>query len=275
VNGDDPTDGLVHGLTTDSISFVLFVISLQSELAIVKRTPIQGRRMYETVHARPDGTSTVARFALTASEQGYDGLVVRNHGDEMAQYDPDHLSSEFDIDVIDAVEVRADDRSRAAGFITSHRSRRTIVCVHGGRLNRLACEDERVDVLAHPMIDGDFNHVLARAAADNAVRVEFNLARVLREDGGIRVQSLRGHRKLRELIEKYDVPYVVSADATSHLHLRAPRELIAVGKTIGFTGEQIREGLREWGRLASRNRDRKSESFIEPGVRKGKYEKDG
>jgi ribonuclease P/MRP protein subunit RPP1 len=231
--------------------------------------------MYETVHARPDGESTVARFALTASEQGYDGLVVRNHGDTMVQYDSDALSAEFDIDVVDAVEVRADDRSRVAGFITSHRSQRTIVCVHGGPFNRLACEDERVDVLSHPMIDGDFNHVLAQAAVENGVRIEFNFAPVLRGVGGTRVQSLRGLRKLRELVEKYDVPYVVSADARSHLHLRAPRELLAVGETIGLTREQIRSGLCEWGELATRNRDRQSESFIEPGVRRGRYEEDG
>jgi len=36
---------------------------------------------YEAVHARPDGDSTVARLAMTASEYGFDGLVVRNHGD--------------------------------------------------------------------------------------------------------------------------------------------------------------------------------------------------
>lgn len=230
--------------------------------------------MYETVHARPDGESTVARFALTAREQGYDGLIIRNHGDATVNYDPAALSSEFGIDVVDGVEIRADDRSLASGCITSHRSQRTVVCVHGGRFNRLACEDERVDVLAHPMADGDFNHVLARAAADNAVRIEFNFARVLRADGGTRVQALRGLRKLRELVEKYDVPYVVSADATSHLHLRAPRELLAVGETIGFTDEQVEHGLREWQRLANRNQERKSESFIEPGVRKGQYEKD-
>ncbi|MFC6963356.1 RNase P subunit p30 family protein [Halocatena marina] len=230
--------------------------------------------MYETAHARPDGESTVARLALTASEQGYEGLIVRNHDDTVADYDPETLSSEFGIDVVDGVEIRADNRSHASGAITSQRSQRTIVCVHGGRLNRLACEDERVDVLAHPMTDGDFNHVLARAAADNAVRVEFNFARVLRANGGVRVQALRGLRKLRTLVEKYDVPYVVSADASSHLHLRAPRELAAVGTTIGFTDEQIHNGLCEWGRIVARNRDRSSDSFIEPGVRKGRYEED-
>lgn len=228
--------------------------------------------MYEAVHARPDGTSTVARLALTVSELGYGGLVVRNHDDAVAEYDRAALASAFDIDVVDGVEIRADDRSEAASAITRHRPKQTIVCVHGGRHNRLACEDERVDVLAHPMAAGEFNHVLARAAATNGVHVEFNFSRVLRADGGERVKALRGLRKLRTLTEQYDVPYVVSADPHSHLQLRAPRELIGVGTTIGFTDEQIREGLAAWGALAARNRDRRSESFIEPGVYKRTHE---
>lgn len=230
--------------------------------------------MYETVHARPDGTSTVSRFALTVSELEYDGLVVRCHDDAMAECDPTEIATEFGVDVVEGVEIRADDRSAVASAITHHRSCRTIVCVHGGRHNRLACEDERVDVLAHPMADGDFNHVLARAAAANGVHVEFNFARVLRADGGERVKALRGLRRLRTLVEKYDVPYVVSADARSHLQLRAPRELVGLGTTLGFTAEQVRHGLQAWKKIATRNRDRRSESFIEPGVRTGRYEED-
>ena len=37
--------------------------------------------MYEAVHARPDGEATVARLARTAADYGYEGVVVRNHGD--------------------------------------------------------------------------------------------------------------------------------------------------------------------------------------------------
>ncbi|WP_254544352.1 RNase P subunit p30 family protein [Halomarina pelagica] len=230
--------------------------------------------MYEAVHVRPDGESTVARMALTAAEQGYEGLVVRNHGDATADYDAEAITAEYGVDVVDGVEVRAERRSRAAGFVTSHRTRRTVVCVHGGPLNRFAVEDERVDVLAHPMDGGDVNHVLARAAAENGVRIEFDLSRVLRADGGPRVRAIADLRKLRELVAKYDAPHVVSADARGHLQLRAPRELVAVGEVIGLDAEWIREGLREWGRLAARNRERRSDSFIEPGVRRGRYEED-
>jgi len=227
--------------------------------------------MYEAVHARPDGESTAARMALTASEYGFDGVVVRNHGDSPASYDPGRLREAYGIDVVTAVEVRADDPSRASGYVGSHREEQTIVLVDGGdpAINRFAVEQPAVDVLAHPMAgDGDFNHVLAQTAARNGVRIELSLRRVLRQSGGRRVRALQDLRKLRELLADGDTPFVVSADAHSHLQLRAPRELAAVGEAVGLDSETIEAGLTEWQRLAERNRERRSASFVEPGVRR-------
>jgi ribonuclease P/MRP protein subunit RPP1 len=223
--------------------------------------------MYEGVHAHPDGRATAARLAKTAAAYGYEGVVIRNHGDAQAEYDPDRIGDRYGIDVVPAIEIRAEDPGRASGLVGNYRSKRTVVCVHGGGLNRFAVEQSAVDVLAHPMCDGDINHVLAKAAAENDVHVEFNFGRVLRADGGERVRAIQGLRKLRELTDKYDTPYVVSADPQSHLQLRAPRELQAVGATIGFDSEAVAEGLRAWGKLAARNRTRASETFLEPGVR--------
>ncbi|MFO7926682.1 MAG: RNase P subunit p30 family protein [Halobacteriota archaeon] len=223
--------------------------------------------MYEAVHAYPDGSATVARLAKTAARYGYDGIVIRNHGDAQATYDAGGIASEYDIEVVSGIEIRTEDPGRASGLIGNYRSKRTVVCVHGGALNRFALEQPQVDVLAHPMDGGDVNHVLARSAAENGVHVEFNLSRVLRADGGPRVEAISDLRKLRELVEQYDAPYVVSADARSHLQLRGPRELIALGETIGFDREAIVGGVRAWGEIASRNRERQSETFVEPGVR--------
>lgn len=225
--------------------------------------------MYEAVHAHPDGESTVARFALSASRYGYEGIVVRNHGDTPASYDPAAIREAYDIDVVPAVEIRTDDPSRASGFVGSHREDQTIVVVHGGDpdINRFAVEQTAVDVLAHPMAgDGDVNHVLAETAARNGVRLECSLGPVLGRQGGTRVQALADLRKLREIIEAVDAPYVVSADPSSHLQIRAPRALKALGETIGFAPERIERGLLEWGTLAQRNRARQSEAFVEPGV---------
>ena len=233
--------------------------------------------MYEAVHARPEGDSTVARLAVTAREYGFEGIVVRDHTDALGSYDAERVRDAYGVDVVRGVEIRTDDPSKASGHLGNVRPKYTLVALHGGsdRLNRFAVEHERVDVLAHPMArGGDFNHVLAKAAARNGVRVEFNLQRVLRADGGRRVQALQGLAKLHRLVEKYDVPYVVSADPFSHLQLRAPRELRTVGEAIGFDAEWIEDGLAEWGRLATRNRERRSEDFIQPGVQRGRYEED-
>jgi len=233
--------------------------------------------MYEGVHARPDGDSTVARLASTAADYGFDGVVVRNHGDARADYDPERVREAYGVDVVEGLEVRADDPEAASGSVGNYRRDVTVLALHGGtpELNRFAVEQPRVDVLAHPMAgDGDFNHVLAKAARENGVRVEFDLSPVLRESGGRRVQALSDLRKLREIVEHYDAPYVVSAGPTSHLQLRAPRELVAVGEAVGLSAEQVRAGLREWGRLAERNRERQSEAFIEPGVERGRYEEE-
>lgn len=230
--------------------------------------------MYEGVHAHPDGEATVARSAKTAADYGFDGVVVRNHGDAQADYDADRIADAYDVDVVSGIEIRTEDAGQASGLVGNYRSKVDVVCVHGGPLNRFAVEQAKVDVLAHPMRDGDVNHVLAKAAAENRVHLEFNLGRVLRNDGGPRVQAVQGLRKLRELVEQYDVPYVVSADPRSHLQLRAPRELAAVAETIGFDREAVERGLAAWGEIASRNRNRRSGKFIGPGVRIDDHEED-
>lgn len=230
--------------------------------------------MYEAAYAHPDGASTVARFAHTLAGVGFDGLVVRSRADAAPEFDAAKLAEEYGIDVVSGVTVDGSDPSEASGRIGTLRSEHTVVVVRGGdaKSNRFAAESERVDVLAAP--GGEVNHVVVKAAKENAVRVEFDFGPVLRQSGGPRVQALRGLRKLREIVEKYDAPFVVSASPESHLDVRAPRELVAVGEEIGFTKEQVRSGLAEWGVLAERNRERMSADFIAPGVRKGRYEED-
>ncbi|SFR46598.1 RNase P subunit p30 family protein [Halogeometricum limi] len=230
--------------------------------------------MYEAVHAHPDGDSTVARFATTADRYGYDGVVVRA---DDARPDYETLRAELSCDVVDAAEIVADGPNQASGAVGNYRPDRTLLLVRGGTnaLNRFAVEQARVDVLTRPFAgEGDFNHVLAKAATRNGVRVEFDFGPVLRATGGHRVRHVDDLRKLKRILDHYDTPYVVSANARSHLELRAPRELVAVGEELGLGGEWVRDGLDEWGRLADENRRRRSESFIAPGVERGTYEED-
>ncbi len=238
--------------------------------------------MYEAVHAHPDGETTVARHAVTAARYGYDGIVVRTRdaldaateNGEPAR-DAAAIRDEYDVDVVDAVEIDADGPTSASGSVGNFRSERTVVCLVGGdaALNRFAVEEPRIDVLTRPMSgSGAFNHVFAKAARDNGVHVEFDFGPLLRATGGHRVRAVADLRKLREIVTYYDAPYVVSANAGSHLELRAPRELVAAGEAVGFEPDWIRDGLRAWTAIVDRNRERRSEAFIEPGVRRGRHE---
>ncbi|WP_284014571.1 RNase P subunit p30 family protein [Halobaculum litoreum] len=213
-------------------------------------------------------------MAQTARRYGYGGLVVRSR---TAAFDAAALRDRYGVDVVPAVEVVADEPPSASGAVGNFRPDYPLVLVRGGTdaLNRFAVEQDRVDVLAAPLSgDGGFNHVLAKAAAAHGTRVEFDLGPVLRESGGSRVRALKGLRKLREIVGHYDAPYVVSARPASHLDVRAPSELVALGTEIGFDADWVRAGLAEWGRLAARNRERLSAEFISPGVRLGECEED-
>lgn len=230
--------------------------------------------MYEAVHAHPDGDATVARFARTAARQGYEGIVVRTRD---AEFDAAAIREEYGVDVVDGAEIRESDPGSAGGAVGNFRTDVTVLLVAGGddAMNRFAVEDDSVDVLTRPMADrGDFNHVLAKAADTHRTYVEFDFGPVLRTTGGERVQALSDLRKLREIVDHFDAPYVVSANARSHLELRAPRELRAVGEAIGFTAEEVEAGLEAWGELVAENRRRRSEEFIAPGVERGRYEEE-
>jgi ribonuclease P/MRP protein subunit RPP1 len=237
--------------------------------------------MYEAVRAHPEGESTVSRFGAAASALGYGGVVVRNARAEVVPggFDSrdayaDAVREAYGLDTVWAVELDAE-RGQLRSAVRGLREEYAVVAVEGGtpERNRLAVETPEVDVLTEPMAgNGDVNHVLARAAAENGVRFEFDLGPVLASAGGERVQALRDLRKLREIVTYYDAPYVCSVRADSHLDLRAPRDLAAVGDVLGFDGERLSEGFAEWGRLVERNRERLDESFLAPGVTKGKPE---
>ncbi len=225
--------------------------------------------MYEGVHVQADGQTTPGRFVLTAAHAGFDGVVLRNRQGNMATIDRAELVSRYGIDIVEGIEITARDKGTASGAIGNRRPEAEVLLVQGRDpdMNRFVAESPRVDVLADPMGgDGDINHVIAAAAAENEVAIEIDLGGVLRESGGKRVRTIKRLRKLRELIEDAGAPFVVSGSPRTHLALRGPRELVAVGEQIGFEASTIREGLAAWGDIADRTRERRDPSHVGPGV---------
>lgn len=225
--------------------------------------------MYEAVRVAADGRTTPRRFALTLSNAGFDGMVLRTN--QSAPIDPprESIATEYGIDVVRGIEIETDDKAVASGAIGNWRPKAEVLILNGRdpEMNRFAAESPRVDVLADPMGgDGDLNHVIARAAAENGVAIEVSLGRVLRRSGGPRVQAISNLRKLHDLIEDAGAPFVVSGTPETHLQVRGARELVAVGEKIGFSADEIETGLRTWGTIAERIRERRDPKTVVPGV---------
>lgn len=231
--------------------------------------------MYEAVRAWPAGSSTVARLAATAAEFGYDGLVVRNPPDAVPDFDAAAVHETYEVDIVTGVRLEPESPEAASGALGHHRPETTVVIMQGGTdaLNDYAVSQDKLDVLSGPMAgEGDLDHASVKAAASHGVRIAVDFGPVLRATGERRSAAISDLRKLRELIEAYDAPYVVTASASSHLELRSPRELAAVGSVAGFDQAAVETGLDEWRRLTERNRERLSDDYLAPGVRRSTRE---
>jgi ribonuclease P/MRP protein subunit RPP1 len=202
--------------------------------------------MYEAVLAHPAGSSTVARLAATAAEYGYAGLVIVNPPDAQPAYDPAAVAEAYEVDVVEGRTLEPSNPAEASGALGHHRPETTVLALRGGGdgLNGHAARQGRLALLASPLADGGtVDDVLVKAAAQPGVRLAVDLGPVLRSSGDERTRSIAGLRKLRELIEDADAPYVVTAGATSHLELRAPREIAAVAAVAGVgVGLLVRRG---------------------------------
>lgn len=198
-----------------------------------------------SVHAYPEGGSTVSRMALTAKKYGYSGICVANHADFFTEVEGQSPSS--DVEVIQGVEVAARNANELRKLVDRYRRKVTVLAVHGGdpAVNRAACEDDRVDILLHPP-DGKtsgINHILAKLAADKHIAIGFELAPIICGKGGMRVRTLSYYRTNLALAKKYNAPFVVVSGAMSIYDMRDVRSMIALCSLFGMSEKDTIAGL--------------------------------
>lgn len=231
--------------------------------------------MYEAVHVSPDGQTTPARYALTAARHGYEGVILLADSPE---WDPDRLdriAQRYDIDVRPGARLTFRDRGRIGGRLESIRSDVDVLWAgsESPDISRVLARQERVDVLGWPLTaDEELSHTVATTAKEHGIFIALDLGPILRATAGRRVAALGELDRLYTVLDHFEVPYVVSVNPTSHLELRAPRELRAVGEAIGLSTEAIDRGLRGWGDIIERSRRARDDTFIEPGIRRGSNE---
>ncbi|OPY49989.1 MAG: Ribonuclease P protein component 3 [Methanosaeta sp. PtaU1.Bin055] len=204
-------------------------------------------RSYEpNLHSLPDGSSSASRLALAAKRLGYSGIIITNHTTSGWPLGVEAARLVGGIEVAIGAEIVASDQRSLHSKATSLRDRAVFLAVHGGdeKINRAACEDPNVDLLAHPHRGrAGIGVAGAKAARDNQVAIALDLSSMIILRGPARMRWMETVRRDLNLIEKFDLPLMMTTGARSHLDLRSPRDLTALAGLLGLDRERALEAL--------------------------------
>ena len=219
---------------------------------------------YECLKAYPEGSASASRLALTAKRLGYQGLIICNQ-EPSKVFRPKAADRIKGISLTFGAEIKATNTRALRGRILALRGSYPFLAVQGvtEETVRAACEDPSVDLLLHPC-DGQrtFPIASARAAKLNRVAIGFDLSPLMRLRGSSRARWLEAAKRNLKLARKFDLALVITANARSHLDLRAPRDLLALAEVAGFDPGEAAAALQLPGKLVELNRKK----WLGPGV---------
>lgn len=154
-----------------------------------------------------------------------------------------------------------------------------IILVDGGdeNINRAASECWEVDILCHPekTSDRDFmdqknsgiDHIMAKFMAERSIALEINFSKILDSYGMLRSQIMGRIGQNIQLAKKYKVPIIITSGSEGKWSLRSPRELEAVGLSLGMTKESAKKAIEENPlKIIKKSEDRKNPNVIMKGL---------
>ncbi len=190
----------------------------------------QFRSKFYDLYTHPDDT---AEMAAKARRIGYSGIVATNLKTDEETILPNDFAIYRGVDIKPpriGEEIR---KYRASNLVS-------IVKGEGEEINRIAVESEGLDILLQP---GEFNNVLARAAADNSIAIGFNLGLLIRLRGDARIRELRNMRTNLKHARKYKLKMMITSDASSEYDLRSPGEMVALSGIFGMTRSEAIDSM--------------------------------
>ena len=210
---------------------------------------------YEIVKAYPEGSASASRLSLMAKRLGYEGIIICNK-------EPDAIfclpaaDKVRGIEVIPGAEVASPNIRTFRNRVTALRGRFSFLSVLGAteELVRSACEDPQIDLLIHPSHGRQpLGIASARAAEQNQVSIGFDLSPLIRLRGRSRARWMESMQRSLELSRKFNLSLIITSGPRSHLDLRAPRDLLALARVVGFESGEAEKALMLAGKLVKQN----------------------
>jgi len=150
-------------------------------------------------------------------------------------------------------------------------------------VNRSFSELWEIDMLCHPETpEGDdikfkidfmrqrnsgIDRVIGDFMAERNIAAEFNINNLLHTNGALRSQILGRMRQNVKIARKSGVNIILTSGAKSLWDMRAPRQVIALGRTMGMTEKEAKDAVvKNPALLMKKSQDRKNDDIITEGV---------
>lgn len=190
------------------------------------------------------GTSTVEEIAKFAEQLGFTSIVICDiwQGQEKLRELKEKIAEAqkiVKIEILPGAKIVVQNVNELKRTLEQVREHVAVVAVAGGDydINRAACEDSRVDLLAHPEFnrrDNGLDEVCLNAASKNNVAIEINFRELLstyRKNRAIMLEKIGTNVRL---CQELGVKMVVSSGAQSVWEMRDPRELVSIANILGM-----------------------------------------
>ena len=209
-----------------------------------------------------------------AERLGYAGLGLTRYFEDCNEEfirEFDILNDSSNIIIKKCIEISCKNPEDLRKKVQKSRKNSDILMVRGGdlKVNRAACEDQRVDILSQPYRsrrDTGLNHVLARKASENSVAIELNLKILFKTNLRYRYRVISQFRHIIELQRKFKFPLIITTNANSKYDLRSPQDIFALARCFQMTFEELFDAISETPKeIIETNNAR--DSFIVDGVK--------
>jgi RNase P/RNase MRP subunit p30 len=178
----------------------------------------------------------VAELAKLAQILGWTGIAITDNWhslERIEQLKEQIAATKSKIELYPGVKLQPADPTDLKRLLNTVRPHVAVVVVHGGdyAINRAACSDRRVDILAHPelgRLDSGLDDVAIRAAAQNNVAIQVNFRQILYVIRKSRSAVLNHIATNIRLAQAMRAPLIACSGALSKFELRDPRALVAM-----------------------------------------------
>gem|GEM_PF-396170 len=236
---------------------------------------IKTKLKYYDLHIQPSDLNELERTVSFAKNFGFEGICLAYPvGREFKKFTDEigKLSAGIEIFIGGILNGSGDARKESRKVLKDA----DIVLVDTCENNN-APKTWEVDVLCRPehsarrdfmdQKDSGIDHVMAKLMAERCIGMEINFADILNSSGVKRAMIMGRMRQNVHLARKYDAPVIITSNARNQWEMRAPGELVAIGKALGMTDREAKNALSKNPRkIIKKADDRKNPDVIMRGL---------